>query len=380
MVLNGIDRIEKYEGIFKGKRIGLITSPSGLTRDFKSAINILHEKFRLTALFSPEHGVRGNIGAGGLVDTYNDPYINVPVYSLYRKDSKRLTKEMLNEVDMVVYDIQDVGTRYFTFIYTMLYAMEDCAREGKEFVVLDRLNPLDGVTVEGNILENRFESFVGAYNLCMRYGLTVGEFANMANIERSIGCSLYVIPCEGWDRTMLFPDTKRWWVMPTMGIPRFDTALLYPGMCLFEGTNLSEGRGTTCPFEIIGAPFIDAQRLSDDMNLKKLPGVAFRPVYFKPATSKFEGQQCGGVQIHILDPRRVKPVEVGVELLFHIRNRYDEQFKFLPPFKEGSRPFIDLLGGSSKLREKDADKEMLLEQYRQDSKQFEYRKQAYHLY
>jgi uncharacterized protein YbbC (DUF1343 family) len=280
MVLNGIDRIEQYGRIFREKRIGLITSPSGLDKNFKSTINLFYEKFHLTALFSPEHGVRGDMEAGAIVEEYEDPYIHIPVYSLYRKNSKRLTGEMLEKVDLVVYDIQDVGARYFTFISTMLYAMEECASQGKEFAVLDRINPLGGVTVEGNILSESFQSFVGAYPVCMRYGLTIGEFAQMANSELDLRCSLEVIPCSGWDRSMMFPDTDRLWVMPSMGIPRFETALLYPGTCLFEGTNLSEGRGTTCPFEIIGAPFIEPENLAAAMNAKKLPGIIFRPVYF----------------------------------------------------------------------------------------------------
>lgn len=380
MVKNGIECIEKYDSLFRGKRLGLITSPSGLDNDFNSAISILHNKYGLTAMFSPEHGVRGDIEAGALVDNYNDRYTNVPVYSLYRKDSKRLTEEMLDTVDLIVYDIQDVGTRYFTFINTMLYAMEDCAKYNKEFAVLDRINPLDGVTVEGNILKSEFQSFVGAYPLCMRYGLTIGEFAIMANSQLELKCDLHVIPCEGWDRKMKFPDTGRRWVMPTMGIPRFDTALLYPGTCLFEGTNLSEGRGTTCPFEIIGAPFIDAQRLADAMNEKKLPGVLFRPVHFKPTASKFRDEKCQGVQIHITDYSRVLPVDTGIELLFRIAGDYAGKFEFLPPYKEGGRPFIDLLSGDDCIRTGRSDKEGLLDSYRKESAEFTKIKAQYHLY
>jgi uncharacterized protein YbbC (DUF1343 family) len=380
MVFNGIDCIDKYEKIFKGKRIGLITSPSGLDCKLNSTINILHNKYGLAALFSPEHGVRGDIEAGAFVETYQDRYIDIPVHSLYRKDSKRFTEEMLECVDLVVYDIQDVGTRYFTFIYTLLYAMEDCTKYGKEIVILDRINPLDGVTVEGNILKNDFHSFVGAFPLCMRYGLTVGEFAKMADSQLKLSSNFYVIPCEGWNRNMMFPETGRLWIMPTMGIPRFESALLYPGTCLFEGTNISEGRGTTCPFEVIGAPFIDAQRLADSMNKKGLPGVLFRPVYFKPTTSKFMHQQCGGVQIHITDYKKVLAVNTGIELLFEIRNSYGESFEFLPPFKGGSRQFIDLLGGDDRLRKRDISKEELLESYKQESSEFCEIKQEFHLY
>lgn len=379
MVLNGIDSITKYRHLFEGKRVGLITAPTGLSRDFESTINLLHENFNLTAMFSPEHGVRGDLDAGALVDTYTDPVTKVPVYSLYRKDSKRLTKEMLDEVDIVVYDIQDVGVRYYTFIYTMLYALEDCANAGVEFAVLDRVNPLNGVDVEGNILKPGFKSFVGNYELAVRYGLTAGEVATMANDQMNWNATLHVVRLEGWERRMSFPDTGLTWVHPSLGMPRYETALLYAGTCLFEGTNCSEGRGTTFPFEMIGAPYIGAQQLADEMNAQALPGVRFRPVHFKPTSSKHNGELCGGVQIYITDVQEIKPLEVGVSLLFKIRDMY-EQFSFLPPVKEGSRPFIDLLGGDSMYRADGIQAKPLLERFAEESKQFAAMKQQYHLY
>ncbi|MEK3794476.1 DUF1343 domain-containing protein [Paenibacillus sp. FSL R7-0204] len=379
MVLNGIDSIKKYLHLFEGKRVGLITAPTGLAKDFRSTITILHENCNLTAMFSPEHGVRGDLDAGACVETYTDPLTNVPVYSLYRKDSKRLTKEMLEKVDILVYDIQDVGVRYYTFIYTMLYALEDCAAAGVEFVVLDRVNPLNGVNVEGNILQPGFKSFVGNYELAVRYGLTAGEVAVMANDQMNWKASLHVVRLEGWERSMSFPDTALTWVHPSLGIPRYETALLYTGTCLFEGTNCSEGRGTTFPFEMIGAPFIEAQQLADEMNALRLPGVYFRPVHFKPTASKHSGELCGGVQLYITDRQVIKPLEVGVTLLFTIRDMF-EPFAFLPPVKEGSRPFIDLLGGSSVYRTKNIQAKQVFEQFAEDSRQFAQMKQQYHLY
>ncbi|WP_217595286.1 exo-beta-N-acetylmuramidase NamZ domain-containing protein [Cohnella sp. GbtcB17] len=381
MILNGVDNLERYDSLFRGKRLGLITSPTGLSRGFKSTIELLHERYALAALFSPEHGVRGDQDAGGLVETYTDERTGVPVYSLYRCDSKRLTQEMLDAVDMVVYDIQDVGVRYYTFIYTMLYALEDCAKAGKPFVVLDRVNPLGGVEVEGNVLKEGYRSFVGGYPLCVRYGLTAGEVATMANAQQGWGADLHVVRCEGWKRDMLYPDTGRLWIHPSIGIPRFETALLYSGTCLFEGTNLSEGRGTTFPFEMIGAPFIDAERLADEMNGLALPGVFFRPAYFKPSFSKHQGAFCRGVQLHVTDIRAVRPLETGVTLLYAIKRNYEE-FSFLPPVREGSRPFIDLLGGDDLYRTEraEADAPGLLAGFREESRAFGESKAQFHLY
>jgi uncharacterized protein YbbC (DUF1343 family) len=379
MIRNGIDSIQQYDHLFIGKRLGLITAPTGLNHDFVSTIQMIHDNYNLVALFSPEHGVRGDQAAGAFVDSYLDPFTGVPVYSLYRKDSKRLTQEMLDEVDVVVYDIQDVGVRYYTFISTMLNALEDCAKAGKAFVVLDRINPLDGLTVEGNILKAGYQSFVGNYPLSVRYGLTAGEVATMANDQMNWKCQLDVVRCEGWERSMLFPETGHFWVQPSMNIPRFETALLYSGTCLFEGTNLSEGRGTTFPFEMIGAPFIRAEQLADEMNRKKLPGVLFRPVYFKPTASKHRDELCGGVQLYITDARALHAVETGVTLLFTIKELHD-QFVFLPPVNEKAKSFIDLLGGDKLYREDSVDISALLEQFREESRVFAAIKQQYHLY
>ncbi len=379
MVCCGIDRLDEYEELFRGKRLGLITSPTGLDADLVPTIDRLHERFHLTALFSPEHGVRGDVAPGGTVETYTDPYVHVPVYSIYRKDSQRLTDEMLRDVDMVVYDIQDVGARFYTFVSTLLYAMEECARTGRELTVLDRPDPLGGEVVEGNILREEFRSFIGAFPMCNRYGLTAGEFARMADDRLGLHCRLHVVPCADWQRRMLFPETGMVWVPPSMNIPRFETAMLYPGMCLTEGTNLSEGRGTTTPFEIVGAPFIDAPALAKAMEAKKLPGVRFRPVYFRPTASKFEGQTCAGVQVHVTDPAALRAVDVGVELLMEIRRRYPQDFAFRPAEKEGARPAIDLLGGGDEFRQA-SDTRQLLEAWHGQAARFAQEKKPYHLY
>lgn len=379
MILNGIDRIDEYDVLFRGRRLGLITSPTGLNGSGEATIDILHKKYELSALFSPEHGVRGNLAAGALVDSYTDEETGIPVYSLYRKDSRHLTPEMLSKVDAVVYDIQDVGARYYTFIYTMLYAMEDCARAGKPFVLLDRANPLDGVTIEGNILKEEYQSFVGGFPLCMRYGLTAGEFATMANRRQNLGCDLYVVPVSGWKRSMQFPDWGGVWVPPSLNIPHFETALLYPGLCLFEGTNYSEGRGTANPFEVIGAPSANAPMLAREMNRKKLPGVWFRPAYFTPTTSKHQNIPCSGVQIHITDRCAIRPVDVGIQLLWECR-REDPEFQFLSPVNGGKRRAIDLLSGDHIVGDQIGKADELLSAYHTESLAFKKQIQDSFLY
>lgn len=379
MVKNGIDCIGDYSKLFSGKRLGMITSVSGVDVRLQSSIQILHNQYGLSALFGPEHGVRGDKAAGEMVDTYNDPHTGVPVYSLYRKDSKRLTPEMLAGVDAVVYDIQDLGVRFYTFISTLIYAMEDCAANGKELIVLDRLDPLGGDVVEGNLLEPEYSSFVGAYPLPMRYGLTAGELATMVNHAQGIGCNLTVVPCQGWKRSQLFSDTGNLWMMPSLGIPRFDTAVIYAGTCIFEGTNLSEGRGTSCPFEIIGAPYIDGYQLSHHMNDKGVPGVLFTPAYFTPSTSKHSGVACQGVHLHVTDAHAYQSVRTGTALLYAVRSLYAQDFAFLPPVREGGRSFIQLLGGGDAYQQIE-DEQALLKSFEADSANFAVYKQKFHLY
>ncbi len=236
----------------------------------------------------------------------------------------------METLDAVVYDIQDLGTRFYTFISTLLYVMEDCAAAGRELIVLDRPAPLDGVTVEGGLLEPEYRSFVGAYPLCIRYGLTAGELACMVNAEQKLGCRLTVVPCTGWERTRLFSETGNLWMMPSMGIPHFSTALVYPGTCLFEGTNVSEGRGTACPFEMIGAPFVDGAALAGAMNREGLPGVIFTAACFTPYASKHKGEPCEGVLLHVSDAHAFRPVRTGVTLLYRIREMWPRQFRWKP--------------------------------------------------
>jgi len=344
MVKFGIDRVEEYRHLLEG-RVALITAPSGRTADNRSSIERLREVCDLQLLLAPEHGVRGDKGAGELFEDCIDQPSGLPMMSLYRKGSKGLSEQALARFDTLVYDIQDVGCRYYTFISTLKNAMEDCARAGKRLVVLDRGNPLGG-WVEGTTLQTQCRSFVGCWELPQRYGLTCGEFARMVNAEDNIGCDLQVIPCEGLTRGMTFSDWGRLWVMPSLAMPRFETALLYPGTCLFEGTNWSEGRGTADPFAIIGAPGVDADKLSQALNGLKLEGVVSTPVYFVPSTSKHRGETCGGVHLHVTCGELLRPVELGYRLLDLARTMFPETFAILPPYSAGGKPFSSLLAGN----------------------------------
>jgi uncharacterized protein YbbC (DUF1343 family) len=253
---------------------------------------------------------------------------------------------MLENIDMLLIDIQDVGCRFYTFISTMYWAMESCAKEGKTFVVLDRFNPINGVDVEGNILDPRFRSFIGIAPVPQRHGMTMGELAFFFNKECGIGCDLSIVPLRGWKRSLFGDETGCPWVNPSPNIPGLDAALIYPGTCLFEGTNVSEGRGTTRPFELIGAPWLDAEALADRLNGLKLPGFIFRPAYFRPWASKYAGELCRGIQPHIIDREIIRPVGMALALLEAVQEQGG--FAWRPP--EGDKYAIDLLAGTDALR------------------------------
>ena len=372
----GIDRI--CPSLFAGKRVGLVTTAAARNAEWRSTIDVLRESASLTALFAPEHGIRGELAAGETVHSAQDPHTGLPVYSLYSEGGGiGLTKEMLGNIDQMVYDIPDVGTRYYTYLSTLRQILEACEGYGIEVMILDRPNPL-GDKVEGPLLQAAFQSFVGAYPLCVRYGLTVGEYARMLCAQTQNKVTLHVIPCTGWRRSSLFPETRRHWIPPSPAIPSFETALLYPGTCLFEGTNLSEGRGTALPFTQIGAPYVDGTRLSEEMQRQALPGVQFLPVWFTPTAGKHAGALCSGVQLYITDRRSFSPFAAGTHLLFTIRRLYEESFQFIQT--EKNQNFIDLLCGSDLFTRKNASAAQVLQQSETDSQQFAKTKQDYHLY
>ena len=377
MLKFGIDRIEEYKDLFEG-RTALVTAPGARTCDYGSPIEKLMKYCDLRLLLGPEHGVRGDKAEAVYFGNETDIVTGLPTVSLYSRKSKRIAPETLDSLDCLVYDVQDVGCRYYTFISTLKYLIEDCAAAGKRVVVLDRPNPL-GSLCSGNIVEPGMENFVGCYSIPVQYGMTCGEFANMVNDEEKLSCDLHVIPCSGLTREMMFPDWKRAWVMTSPGIPTFDTVVLYPGTCLIEGTNCSEGRGTSAPFSIIGAPFIQAEVLNDAFNRLELPGVLTTPVWFTPYDSKFKGMNCGGIHLHVTDPRAVQAYELGIRLLDLLRTLYPHDFQYLAPYAHDSAPHISNLMGHRAF-ESDWDTDDLIRRGAEESAAFAVRAEPYRLY
>lgn len=340
--------------LVRGLKVGLITNHSGVDSQFMSTVELLHRQpaVQLMALFGPEHGIRGEAQAGEKVTSYVDEETGLPVHSLYA-DTKKPTDAMLAGLDALVYDIQDVGVRYYTFISTMCYAMEKAAELGLKFIVLDRPNLLRGDRLDGNVLDPQFSSFIGLYPLPIRYGMTIGELARFVNGEFGIGADLSVVQMDGWRREYWFDQTGLPWVPSSLGIPTLETAVIYTGLCFIEGTNFSEGRGTTMPFHLFGAPWVKGTELARELNGLGLAGVHFRPVYFKPTTSKHQGALCQGVQVHLLDRDLFKGSVIGLEVLRVLQELYPEEFEWFTFTKDGvTKHFIDLLWGTDVVRKR----------------------------
>jgi uncharacterized protein YbbC (DUF1343 family) len=319
------------------------------------ACDLLAERFpgQLAAIFSPQHGLWGEAQAN-MIESPHGRYapLGLPLYSLY-SETRRPTAEMLRGLDCLVVDLQDVGTRVYTFVWTLRECLIACASANVAVVVLDRPNPLGGRVAEGPLLVSGYQSFVGGAPIPLRHGLTLGELALLLNQEQQIGARLEIVPMAGWRREMLFEQTGRAWVMPSPNMPRTSTALLYPGGVLLEGTNLSEGRGTTLPFEVVGAPFIEPERLLSELTPVAPPGVALRPIRFVPMFDKWRGQSCGGIALHIVEPAAVRSVATILQILAAVRRLWPREFAWLPPPYEYEREKmpIDILYGSSRLRE-----------------------------
>jgi len=364
-----------------GSRVGLIVHPASVTRRLEHAVDVavkskrlvpagFKQGFELKALFGPQHGIRGEtqdnmvewqgfvdkklVPAGSPIKDFGDKFkqgTGLPVYSLYSK-TRKPTPEMLKDIDVMVYDIQDVGARYYTFIWTMELCIQACLENEKSFVILDRPNPIGGHITEGTMLDMEYTSFVGQRPLPVRHGMTVGEIGNYFKNEFYQKLDLSIIRMKGWKRRMWFDMTGLPWVLPSPNMPTLDTATVYPGMCLIEGTILSEGRGTTRPFEIFGAPIIEPKALIKRLNEFKLPGVVFRPLYFQPTFQKHAGKLCGGAQLHVTNREKFKPFKTGVAILKAVHDLYPEDFKWKePPYEyETEKLPIDILAGTDRLR------------------------------
>ena len=331
--------------LLRGRRLGLVTNPTGRSRDGRSTIDVLHGEpaWHLVALFSPEHGIRGEAAAGQSVDSSVDEQTGLPIYSLYGATT-RPTDAMLDGLDALVYDIQDVGTRTYTYTSTLLEVLRAAAPRGLAVVVLDRPDPIGGEQVEGNVLDQRFVSFVGPAPIPMRNGLTIGELGKLFNAELGVGADLTVVPLDSWRRSMWFDQTGLSWVNPSPNLRSLRAAALYPGGVLIEGTNLSEGRGTERPFEWFGAPFLDSASVAEALNAASLPGLRFEASDRTPDSSKFAGQVCHGVAIELVDRLQLRPMELGVRLILAAR-------AVAPGRVQITASNFDRLAGTDQLRE-----------------------------
>ncbi len=349
-VQTGLDRLPEMGGLLGGLRVGLIANPSSVDSSFRHAREVVANlpEVTLAALFAPEHGF--DAVEQDLIEIA-DGEGRIPVYSLYGS-TRRPTAAMLDGLDALVFDIQDIGSRYYTYVWTMAHAMEAAAEYGKRIFVLDRPNPIGGA-VEGNLIRDDHLSFVGLYSLPNRHGMTAGEIAGLLNRHHGIGADLVIVGCRGWGREQWLDETGLPFIPPSPNMPTLDTEIVYPGACLIEGTNLSEGRGTTRPFELCGAPWVDGFRLAEALAEEELPGVHFRPVRFRPTFHKFANEECGGVMQHVMDRDNYLPWRTGIAILNHIRRLWPGEFAWRPPPYEYEtvRLPIDILAGSPYLRE-----------------------------
>jgi uncharacterized protein YbbC (DUF1343 family) len=387
-VTPGIDRLlTTHRRAIEGRRIGLLCNPASIDAQFQHTADRLFNDpgVTLSALFGPQHGFRSDL-QDNMIETPHgrDCRRKVPVFSLY-SETREPTDEMLDHLDLLVVDLQDVGTRVYTFVYTMANCMRAAARRGLPVIVCDRPNPIGGDDVEGAYLQEPWTSFVGQFPIPMRHGMTIGELALLFNDAFGLGADLEIVPIEGWRRSMYHDETGLPWIIPSPNLPTLDSAIVYPGAVLIEGTMLSEGRGTTRPFELIGAPWIDGERLADAMNARALPGVHFRPVFFEPTFQKHAKHTCGGCQLHVLDRRTFAPVRTTVAVIEEFYRQNPDRFAWRnPPYEyEHDKEPIDILYGSPRLRETietGGDIRAFAESWRADEDDFRRRRQPFLLY
>jgi uncharacterized protein YbbC (DUF1343 family) len=374
-------------GRLRGKRVGIVANPASIDQSFVHVVDRIAQAQGVTlgAIFGPQHGFNSDLQENMIETPHaeSEAY-RVKVFSLY-SETREPTPAMLDGLDVLVVDLQDVGTRIYTFIYTMAYCLTGAARVGLPVIVCDRPNPIGGVAVEGPMLEPGFESFVGLYPIPMRHGLTIGELARLFNDAFGLGADLTVIPMEGWRREAFFDDTGVPWVIPSPNMPTLDTAIVYPGQVLFEGTLLSEARGTTRPFELCGAPGLDPLALARLLNGYRLPGVVFRPVTFEPTFHKHAKTPCHGVQIHVTDRRTFEPVLATTAVLHEMRQMNPAGFAWRPPPYEYEHRLlpIDILAGNAHYREdieRGTDPRQMAESWKPAVAEFERLRQEYRLY
>ena len=356
VVTLGIDRLLTADRrLVQGRRVGLVCNPASINPAFRHSADLLFDDpdVTLAAIFGPQHGFRADL-QDNMIETPHarDRRRDVPIFSLY-SEVREPSAEMLKGLDAIVIDLQDVGTRVYTYIYTMANCMRAAARHGVRVIVCDRPNPVNGTDIEGHLLDTAYASFVGQFPIPLRHGMTIGELARLFNAVFGLNAELDVVPMDGWRRSMFFDETRLPWVIPSPNLPTLDSAVVYPGAVLFEGTQLSEGRGTTRPFELIGAPWIDGERYAEAMNARALPGIHFRPVFFEPTFQKHARQSCGGCQLHVTDRNAFLPVRTTAEMLDEFRRQDPAKFAWRqPPYEyEPEKMPIDILYGSPTLRE-----------------------------
>ena len=387
LVKLGLEKVlDEKINLLTSARVGLICNQASINKDFEHAADLFfkNKNINLVKLFGPQHGIRGDV-QDNMVETEHsiDAETNLPIFSLY-SETREPTEEMIEDLDILVFDLQDVGCRIYTFIYTMALAMKICAKYNKKFIVCDRPNPINGVDVEGNILEKGEESFVGMYPIVVRHGLTVGELAKFFNKEFDINCDLEVVEMDGWQREFFYDDTTLPWVMPSPNIPTVDTTIVFPATVIFEGTEISEGRGTTRPFEILGAPFIEAEKLTNTLNGYNLGGVKFRAANFIPTFQKNAGKVCGGTFLHITDREKFKPVITGLRILQTIIELYPYKYKWkkTPYEYEFDRNAFDVIVGTKKIRNflENGEFEKIKELFSKDEIKFNRKRSNYLMY
>ena len=384
----GLERLLEESGaLLRGARVGLICNQASVDHSYRHAADLLHENpgINLCALFGPQHGIRGDV-QDNMIETEHsiDRKTRLPVHSLY-SETREPTAAMLQDIDALVFDMQDVGCRIYTFVYTLANCMRAAKRYGKRVIVCDRPNPINGVDMAGNILEPEYASFVGQFPLPTRHGMTVGELAQMFKEHFKIACDLEIVTMTGWRREFWHDETDAPWVMPSPNMPALDSATVFPGTVHFEGTQVSEGRGTTKPFELIGAPYIDPDAYAEQLNALRLPGVFFRSCVFQPTFQKHAGVSCGGVQIHVTDRDVFEPWLAGIAMAKFAHDMYSNDFRWkLPPYEYvyDKNPF-DVISGTARIREafeKGDELEAIADETKAPLAKFKELREAYLLY